>query len=189
MASKTGRYVTLKNLEENPELGIEVLLFCVLQIPGMYTDPQFELLLDWILAIRAPRRKDALQLRDEVKAPEMKDMMAEHWSGRPGRPAKRRKIFMMAYVRQQYLQPPLDSWSAITKRLCDCGENHDDRRILKRCRKRLESGARTLKQLLRACEIELPERPMVPFKSATGFFADWVPENRGLAMHRQSKHK
>ena len=81
-----------------------------------------------------------------------------YWAGKRGRRTKLRKAGIMALMRRHYLRKP---WKEITARVCPCGGNHDDPRVMKYCILSLQSERRMLKRLLAKLKILLPENPRV----------------------------
>jgi hypothetical protein len=160
---------TDKELKENPELAINVLLFqiwlriIVLSRSGGNTAPLSKLLefmWEWVLYDEPSEKLEALRLANDQDNPwdAILTLMRIKKRGRPVTPLRHTAIKALFY--KEYLKK---SWAQITRRYCHCGRPHGDKLTLHRCQQIIEVTARKLKTLLKENQIDFP--PVSAFRS------------------------
>lgn len=170
-----------EELERNPELGLDVLEYYLhksinsenLRKP-LWAKLAHELAMGWLDARQPLKFSKAGRLLAKAAGTDLgEDFVDEnerstirYWAGKQGRRTKLRKAGIMALMRRHYLDKP---WKEITARVCPCGENHNDPRVMKYCTLSLQSERRMLKRMLAELKITLPKPPMV------FIWADYVP--------------
>jgi hypothetical protein len=168
-------------LERNPALALDVLEYCLhrsTHAENMRNPLRVKLALElemgWMDARHPLKLSKAGRL---LTKPDRTDFggywvdenersMIRYWAGKQGRRTKLRKAAIMALLRRDHLRKP---WKEITMRVCPCGGNHNDRRVIKYCTLSLQRECRMLKRMLAELEITLPENPRV------FIWAEYVP--------------
>lgn len=154
-------YPTDQELEDKPELAIGVLLNAIerrcfeirrsgegAELPNGLND----VLWDWVYC-GEPVDKETAFKRGMHLANEWDFSLASMRSRKKGRPIKSRHTAIKALFRQKCLNK---SWGEVTRRLCQCGQSHDDQLTLKRCQDNIESEVRHLKTVLKKYDIAFP---------------------------------
>ena len=166
---------TDEEFREKPELAIDVLLsavwlrlFEIARSDGGAKPPDelFTLLWDWVYCGPPLEKKAGLDLAAQQDNWWDKKLLLIRIRRR-GRPIKSRHVAIKALFRKAYLGR---SWEEVTQHLCECGQTHDNKspenklRFMQ-CQENIQSEVRSLKRVLRKCEIAFP--PVRPAKRYT----------------------
>jgi hypothetical protein len=175
---------TDKELKENPELAINVLLFQIwLRIIVLSRSrgnmaplsKLFEFMWEWVLYDEPSEKLEALRLGNGQDNPwdAILTLMRIKKRGRPVTPLRHTAIKALFY--KEYLKK---SWAQITRRYCHCGRSHDDKLTLHRCQQIIEVTKRRLENLLKENQIDFP--PVSAFKSQLSNKSVMVPPSKAI---------
>lgn len=154
-------YPTVQALEEKPELAIGVLLSAIwdscfdITRSGEGAEPPdqlFRVLWDRVYRDEPLAREAGIELASQQDNDWDKNLALMRIK-KKGRPIKSRHTAIKALFRKTYLEK---SWAEVTRRLCQCGQSHDDKLTLMKCQDNIESGVRHLKAVLKKFKIEFP---------------------------------
>ncbi len=157
-------YPTDRECAEKPELAIGVLVCAIwmryfeISASAEGAAPPaglFNVLWEWVYRDQPLIKRDAFELTAQQDN-EWDPNSALTRIKRRGRPVKSRRTAIQALFRKVYLNR---SWEEVTRRLCQCGQSHDDRLTLIKCQANLESEARHLKRELKKYQIAFPPVP------------------------------
>ena len=138
------RRLGLDELEKNPELGLDVLEYCLHRsinaenlCKPLWAKLAHELEMGWMdarqplkfgkagrLLVKPARTDFGGHFVDENERSTIR-----YWAGKRGRRTKLRKAGIMALMRRDYLRKP---WREITAPVCPCKGDHDDPRVMMR---------------------------------------------------------